>query len=125
MNTTSLGQIGEKTAANYLLAQGYEILEANYFNHKGYRIGEIDLVAKDKEGSIVFVEVKCRKGSPNVVVPAENVTPQKIRKIIKAANYYLSKHELVGSNWRIDLVAIVFDYQSRKLSIRHIKAIRL
>lgn len=125
MPKTNLGPIGEKVAANYLIAQGYEIIEANYFNHKGYRVGEIDLVAKEKTGTLVFVEVKCRKGKPTEVVPEENVTSLKIRKIIKAANYYLSRKNLLGVNWRIDLVAIIFDNSTRKLSIRHIKAIRL
>lgn len=112
-------------AANYLMAQGYEIIEANYFNHKGYRIGEIDIVAKDKEDNIVFVEVKCRQGKADEMVPEENVTSAKIRKIIKAANYFLAKNNLIGCNWRIDLVAVIFDFSIRKLSIRHIKAIRI
>lgn len=121
----SLGQIGEKVAANYLLAQGYELLDANIFNTRGYRVGEIDLIGKEKNGTIVFFEVKCRKGSRNYVVPEENITAPKIRKIEKAANFYLRKQNLLDCDWRIDAIAIVFDFYTRRMDIKHIKHIRI
>jgi len=121
----NLGQIGEKIAANYLIAQGFELLDANIFNTKGYRVGEIDLIGKEKDDTIVFFEVKCRKGKRGFVVPEENITSSKIRKIEKAANYYLGKENLLGCNWRIDAIGIIFDFYTRKMDIRHTKHIRI
>ena len=52
------GKKGEKIVADFLREKGYKILERNYFPQvKGPLVGEIDIIAKDKE-EIVFVEVK-------------------------------------------------------------------
>ena len=125
MNHNSVGAIGEKIAANFLLSQGYELLDANRYNQRGYRVGELDLIAKQKTGDIVFVEVKTRKGKLGSVVPEENITPKKIGKLQKAAQYYLRMNGLEGSSWRIDAIAIVMDFYTRKMDIKHIKNIRL
>ena len=52
-NSFKLGQWGENRAEEFLINQGYRILERNY------RIpgGEIDIIAEEKD-EIVFVEVK-------------------------------------------------------------------
>lgn len=125
MEFHDLGKRGEIVAANYLISQGYEILDANYFNKKGYRKGEIDLIARDKNRTVVFVEVKTRKGDRSKVVPEENITPDKIRKITKAANYFLVGKSWQDRNWRIDSISVIFDFNKRRLDVRHIKAIRL
>ncbi len=54
MNKT--GVDGENFACDYLLRQGYEIIERNYHS----RYGEIDIIARDKNRDFVFVEVKSR-----------------------------------------------------------------
>ena len=112
-------------AANYLIAMGYEILDVNYFNHKGYRIGEIDIIAKDPKGNIVFSEVKTRKGDEKAWIPGGNINPDKLRKIEKAANVFLRDNDFIGKTWRIDLIGVLFNTKTRKASIRHIKAIRV
>ena len=124
MKPQPLGKQGELLAANYLIAQGYTLLEANYMNRRGYRVGELDIIAKDPDGQIVFVEVKSLRGTKEGALPEANLTNQKLRKIIKAANHFLRKRQLWGAEWRIDLVAIVFDFSIRKSHLRHIKAIR-
>ncbi len=121
----NIGKNGEILAANYLIAMGYEILDVNYFNHKGYRIGEIDIIAKDPKGNIVFAEVKTRKGDEKAWVPGENVNPDKLQKIEKAANVFLRDNDFIGKTWRIDLIGVLFNTKTRKASIRHIKAIRV
>lgn len=123
MNNRELGQYAEKLAANYLIAQGYEIIEANYFNKVGYRVGEIDIVAIDKEGGYVFVEVKARKGEKDKVVPEENITPVKIRRIEKAAYIFLRNKGSLEKNWRIDAVSVILDLKKRKAHLRHLKFI--
>lgn len=119
-----IGEIGERVAANYLIAQGYELLDTNQYNHVGYRVGEIDLIGREKSGTIVFFEVKSRKGRKGSVIPEESITSGKIGKIVKAAEYYLRKENLLGVNWRIDAIGIVFDFRSRRMDIRHTKNIR-
>lgn len=120
-----VGQNGELVAANYLVAQGYEIVDANYFNNQGYRVGELDIVARNRDNKLIFVEVKARKGEKDKVVPEENLTRSKIYKIIRAINHYLRKNDLIDQDWRLDLITVIFDYRIRKMTLRHIKGIRL
>ena len=66
-----IGNLGERIAANYFLARGCEILEMNFENKFGYRLGELDVVARDlKTNEIIFAEVKTRKkGTSNSESP--------------------------------------------------------
>lgn len=124
MNDLDLGKFAEKFVANYLISTGYEILEMNRINKKGYRVGEIDVIAEDKKKEIVFVEVKARKGEKGDIVPEENITPDKIKKIVKVANDYLREEKKQECQWRIDAVSIIFDMKTRKAHLKHIKYIR-
>ena len=125
----NLGDKGEKVAANYLIAQGYEILAANFSNDKGYRLGEIDLIVKSKKGKIIFVEVKTRRNTKSEsnygIFPENAITPSKIRKLEKAANIFLKLNGLMEVAWRIDAVSVIFNYVTRKMEIKHIKHIRI
>ena len=80
---------------------GYKILEKNW---KYSRIGEIDLIAKDKD-TIVFVEVKYRR--TNTYGSAiEAITLKKLTKIYQSALAYLEQTQLKYKNYRIDIIAI-------------------
>lgn len=78
-----LGKRGEAFAARYLRERGAEIIAANV----SYKVGEIDLIAREADGTIVFVEVKTR-ATPSFGV-AEAVTPQKLARLRKAASQWL------------------------------------
>lgn len=101
MNTRSLGSKGEDMAAQYLLSKGFEIITRNY----GTGIGEIDLVSRDPENSLVFVEVKyaqsLRSGDP-----AWKISPSKIKTIGRVAQQYLKEHSMENTPFRIDAVTI-------------------
>lgn len=83
------GQWGETLAAEYLRGQKYEILAHGY----QCRFGEIDLIARDKEGILCFVEVKTRTNLA-MALPREYVTPAKQRKLKKTALFYLADNGL-------------------------------
>jgi putative endonuclease len=95
-----LGQAGEDRAAKFLAKQGYRILERNYRT----RSGEIDLIALH-QGMIVFVEVKTRT-SDAFGAPELAVTPQKQRRMIKAALGYIKYKKIHQVPCRFDVVAI-------------------
>ena len=103
MSKKSLGKKGEEMAEKYLVDQGFRILDRNFQN----RYGEIDIVAKDKD-TLVFVEVKTRH-SERFGKPEEAVTPSKIKKIIKAGQYYRNLKNNLPEGERIDVVAIVLN----------------
>ena len=86
--TRKIGNIGEKIAKKHLKKEGYKIVKKNYVA-AGY---EIDIIAENKD-TIAFVEVKTRTighQNPKEPRPSSCVTPEKQRKIISCAKYYLA-----------------------------------
>lgn len=119
----SLGARGEKSAENYLKRCGYLVLEKNFCNSSGKRIGEIDIIAKDGE-EFVFVEVKTRNitsGGSNL--PEENINSSKLYKLNKAASFYISKNKLHSANYRFDAITILADSKNNTATLRHLKNI--
>ncbi len=94
------GQQGERIACDFLLKQGYRILDKNF----RIKEGEIDIICSlDKE--IIFVEVKTRF-STKYGFAEEAVTPRKIKTIRKVANRYLQTTNSFYSSIRFDVIAI-------------------
>jgi putative endonuclease len=119
----SVGVRGEKAAINYLKALNYIILETNFCNKTGRRIGEIDIIAKEKD-EIVFIEVKTRKQSPwNDQIPEENINHAKLYKLNKIASYYIASRKLYSTNYRLDAISIIANLKTNKAQLRHIKNI--
>ena len=88
-------------AADYLCAQGYEIITCNF----RCRNGEIDLIAREEE-YLCFVEVKYRAGT-GCGSPLEAVTWHKRQNILKVARYYLMRNGLrMDTPCRFDVVAV-------------------
>jgi putative endonuclease len=95
-----LGKQGESIAIQYLVKNGYRIIETNYRTD----FGEIDIIAKDK-GTLVFIEVKTRK-SYRFGDPKYAITQKKQRKISMVALGYLKVTRQERAKARFDVVAI-------------------
>ncbi|MBI2196587.1 YraN family protein [Candidatus Daviesbacteria bacterium] len=102
MTKIQAGNYGEKIAYKYLQKLGYKILERNY----RIRGGEIDIVAKDGE-TLVFAEVKTR-WSHEYGLPAESMTPWKIKYLLKTAMFYVQKINWGDREYRLDFVSVDF-----------------
>lgn len=98
-----LGRRGERDAERYLKRHGYRILRRN-FRAAG---AEIDLVAAEG-GTLVFVEVKARRGI-GTGTPQEAVDGRKQRRIRRAAEIYVARTRAHDSPVRFDVVAIRMD----------------
>lgn len=118
--TADIGKAGEDSAAQYLLGQGYRILDRNYANTKGLRLGEIDIVAQRKE-EIVFVEVKAAfiETGKELRLPEWQVNRSKLRKMEKAAILYLKEKQLMERDYSFDVIAVTF-YPNQEPDIRHL-----
>lgn len=81
------GDRGEAETARYLRKKGYTLLASQW----RCRFGELDLVARDKGGTICFVEVKLR-GDGAIALPREFVDARKQERLRTAAEAYLSTH---------------------------------
>ena len=102
MNNRSIGTEFEHKASLYLEANDYQILERNF----RCKIGEIDLIGRN-DGYLCFIEVKYRSSTVKGF-PAEAITPSKMRKITRTAQYYMLLHKLpVDTPCRFDAVVIL------------------
>jgi putative endonuclease len=108
-----LGKEGERIAERFLKKKGYKLVERNY----RCAAGEIDLILLDRR-VIVFVEVKTRTGH-GFGTPLEAVEFRKQRKMIHAAQYFLSAKGLHQREARFDVVGISWP-QSEPL-VEHIE----
>jgi putative endonuclease len=104
--TKARGDAGEQAARRYLERQGLVILAENWRVARGphARGGEIDLIARDPDGTLVFVEVRQRSGTGHGGAAA-TVTRSKQRRIVFAAQSYLQGLPRLPP-CRFDVVAI-------------------
>ncbi len=70
----------------------------------GARAGEIDLVMRDRDGTLVFVEVRARAGTTHGGAAA-SVGAAKQRSLVFAAQHYLARLRSLPP-CRFDVVAI-------------------
>ena len=112
MNTNiETGRSGEIIAKEYLINKSYNILETNYRN----RIGEIDIVAMDKD-ILVFIEVKTRRNY-SYGYAFEAVDLKKQRKIINTSMVYIKYKNLTDTQLRYDIIEV---YLTKTLKINHL-----
>jgi len=101
--TIVLGRYGEDLAAEHLVAGGAVLLDRNW----RCREGELDIVAREADGTVVFCEVKTRSGT-GFGEPAEAVGPVKARRIRAVACRWLADNRPAGAaELRFDVIAIV------------------
>lgn len=99
-----LGRAGERAAIRWYEEEGY-ILVAH---RARMRAGEIDAVVEDHDGTIVFVEVKSRRGT--AFGAAEAVTTKKLTTMRRCAAQWLEQHPAAGlREIRFDVVEVVLD----------------
>jgi len=99
MNTKQTGDAGENAVSQWLVDQGFVLLEKNYRT----REGEVDLIAL-KDELLVFVEVKTRK--KNYFSLSQVIVPKKQKCIILAAKHYLACHQYIDKACRFDVALV-------------------
>lgn len=108
------GSFGEDQAVDFLLKNGYKIVQRNW----RYLKGEIDIIAKKGEW-LVFVEVKTRS-TTDFGSPEEFVTSRQQKLIINTAHQYIISHDR-HEEARFDVIAVVV--RNNKIDqIQHIES---
>lgn len=97
------GRDWEQSALAYLKRHQLTLVEENF----RCKAGEIDLIMRDG-ATLVFVEVRQRSGAGHGGAAA-SITPAKIRRLVRAAEVYLSRLATIPP-CRFDVVAIDGDH---------------
>jgi putative endonuclease len=97
-----LGRWSERRCERFLKAKGLRMLARNY----RCKVGELDLVMVDTDGSIVFVEVRSRTDEA-FTSPEATITPAKRAHVSLAARYFLAAHKIEDRPLRFDVVTLV------------------
>ena len=88
-SSKQLGDAGEDRALRHLLDAGLGLLVRNY-RTPGRGGGEIDLIMREPDGTLVFVEVRSR-GADQHGGGVASVGATKQRRIVLAARHYLMR----------------------------------
>lgn len=107
-----LGKLGEQFAMDYLLQNGYTILEKNW----RYLKAEVDVIAL-KDGILAVVEVKTRS-SDYFGAPEDFVNKKKIDLLITAINEYVITQNL-EVEVRFDIISLL--KKEKSFHLEHIK----
>jgi putative endonuclease len=89
VTTKSRGDAAESAARAYLGRAGLKFVEANY-RTPGRGGGEIDLVMRAPDGTLVFVEVRQRADASHGGAAA-SISTAKQQRIVLAARHYLMR----------------------------------
>jgi putative endonuclease len=102
----AIGDDAESLALTYLQRQGLMLVQRNYRVAGGphARGAEIDLILRERDGTLVFVEVRARVSSSHGGALA-SVGSTKQRRIVRAAQHYLLRLPVLPA-CRFDVVAL-------------------
>lgn len=101
MNTKITGNAGEDMASDYLLENGYSIINRNWRT----RAGEIDIIAFKGE-TIVFIEVKTLPNGTLDMLKRE-LNYQKLQRIVKTSKRFLQNNRQYSNSYvRFDVIII-------------------
>jgi len=90
--TKARGDEAERRALAHLVANGLVPVERNYRVARGPRArgGEVDLILRDPDGTLVFVEVRARADTRHGGAAA-TVDGRKQRRLVFAARHFLAR----------------------------------
>lgn len=101
MNSKQVGTAGEERSCQYLLENGYKIIQRNF------RIasGEIDIIAEKNE-ILIFIEVKTLPNATSDMLQ-KVLNHEKQKRIVKTAKRFLINHrEYINSYLRFDVIIV-------------------
>lgn len=101
-----MGDDAEARALAHLQAQGLALVARNYRLAGGprQRGAEIDLICRERDGTLVFVEVRARRSAGHGGAAA-SISHAKQQRIVRAAQHYLLRFDHLPP-CRFDVVAI-------------------
>ena len=108
----SLGLLGERIAARWLLRHGWAIVAHRY--RSGHR--DLDLIAR-RGDEVAFVEVKARRGLA-FGDPVEAVGWRKRRELVRSAWVWIDRCGQPGEAYRFDVIGVLVTRSGTR--VRHV-----
>ena len=104
--TKALGDAAEARALDHLNGAGLVLVRRNYRVARGPRArgGEVDLVMRDRDGTLVFVEVRVRRDA-RFGGAAASIGAAKRQRLVFAASHFLGRFA-APPPCRFDVVAV-------------------
>jgi putative endonuclease len=109
------GRQGEHLAEQYLIEQGYLIVERNW----RCRSGELDIIAR-KDSLLIIIEVRSRKSLFQFGHPVESVERRKQVQVRRTAEVYVTMTSQSTSQIRFDVITILLAKDGSSQEINHI-----
>lgn len=114
----NIGKIGEDSAVKHFSSLGHTIIDRNYWK----KWGEIDIISRDSNKNIHFIEVKtvtrATLNDVNSYSPTENVHKWKRERLSRAIRTYLLEKRVGDQElWQVDVVSVYLDQEQKVLSI--------
>ncbi len=114
------GDFGEGIACQFLMKQGFSIVERNYLKPWG----EIDIIAK-KRCVYHFVEVKsvARETLDSVIHetegyrPEDNIHQAKLKRISRAVQTYCLERN-ISNEWKFDVAVVYIEKSLKKVRVQ-------
>jgi len=125
------GDLGEDIACRFLVKQGFEIVERNYWK----KFGEIDIIAK-KAKKLHFIEVKSvthetfyGRGLDDFR-PEDNVHPAKLARLSRTIQTYLIEKGVSDlpaqageTDWQFDVVTVFLNVKDKTAKVEMLEDI--
>ncbi|MCR8642208.1 YraN family protein [Paenibacillus sp. N1-5-1-14] len=109
------GRYGEQIAADYLIEQGYRIVDRNW----RCRSGEIDIITS-KDGVLAFVEVRTRRMTGHFGSAKESVGFRKQMQVRQTAQVYLYQRAAFDQPIRMDVITVELSLEGELSMVEHI-----
>jgi putative endonuclease len=108
-STRAIGDAAEARALAHLQRHGLTLVQRNYRVAGGphARGAEVDLIVRDRDGTLVFVEVRSRRAATHGGALA-SVDAAKRRRLVRAAQHFLLRLAALPP-CRFDVVAVEGD----------------
>lgn len=114
INNKTIGSHGEQLATEFLIKNGYKIIDRNF----RCRFGEIDIIAQEGE-TLVIVEVKTRYTN-SFGSPSECIGFKKRSNMLKTVYVFISNHKFFNCNIRIDALEVILNHKDDSFNIVHL-----
>ncbi len=114
------GDFGEGIACQFLMKQGFSIVERNYLKPWG----EIDIIAK--KGNVYhFIEVKSAARETLAIVihetegyrPEDNIHQAKLKRLARTIQTYCLEND-ISDNWQFDVAVVYIEKSLKKAKVQ-------